>query len=1100
MKLNIISAGAGSGKTYTLTKRMAEMLAGKNGEAPLRASGILATTFTRDSAAELKERVRLRLLEEGLSAQADELEGALIGTVHSVGQQLLKRFAFEAGLSPNVDMLPEEDTQIIFNQSMATILDAQTHAYMHELSDRLGLPTEQGDKKHWQSTLRSLTDLARSNNMDAAALQESLKHSLQSFFAMLPSVGGASAEWYDQELQKMLQSTIVALETNGDTAKTKQDFLTAARQFQYTLQKRKNIVPWHEWVRLSKEAITKKSQDDVADFRQFLQRHVEHPRFHADVTNFITALFDLAQKALAQYAKYKQERGLIDYADMEALLLKLLDNEAVCDVLRSELDLLLVDEFQDTSPIQLAIFVRLAGLVKQAIWVGDPKQSIYGFRGAEPALMQAIIEKANATFSVLNQSWRSREDLVNAVNGLFVPYFNGQLPEERVALEVPPQFAKSLEPEALGVAVQHHNILPEYENDKVSGSWAMQAVARAVVEFWNEAPMVRQKGSAQARPARLGDIAVLCRTNSNCQEIAEALNKAGLPASIAQGGLLKTREVLMVLACLKFIFNEYDTLATAEILRFVSNASLEEIIEGRFEYLQLLAEQQNSVDEDATERKSLPRWGSDNPYIRLLNDIRYQSREFSPSEILQILFEKLEIRRMLAAWPNPSQCVANVDILLHYAQRYEESCTRLHTASTLGGFILWLERLQRDEKDEQAKDQDSEAVKIMTYHKSKGLEWPIVFIADLDNGLRDDIDGLRLISTQSEIDLAKPLAGRLICYWPNPYGRQDGATLLAQAMQDHPDRAAVRMRALDEEARLLYVGLTRACDYLIFTTPYKKSTGWLNRVLYKGEDSKSSISLPPDVPSLIWPWKGNYIPVRYKTLACAAQQPNVRLQIEPMRYLSGYQGEREYASAQAANPADILPLLNVQFGGQLYFARPYELPTADDFDLDYAQVAQIFGKFICADRLGLDKQLRINAAASVLEQYEAPPAYLSAELLMQYSEAFHRQIDLQAIQYKQHRKSFRLMGELQYYLDTLDLHLITAGGEHYFFICPEGQQPQQSRNIAPDQAYRLFAAQQALAPEAGMSSKFFVLFPLEGYALELLIQPQNQQVVNLTLF
>ncbi|MCB0624313.1 MAG: UvrD-helicase domain-containing protein, partial [Saprospiraceae bacterium] len=104
MSFRIISAGAGSGKTYRLTSEMVELLKGD-----VRAAGIIATTFTKKAAAELQERVRVRLLEAGLRQQANELNHALIGTVHGLGVKLLQRFAYEAGVSPEVSIIADED-------------------------------------------------------------------------------------------------------------------------------------------------------------------------------------------------------------------------------------------------------------------------------------------------------------------------------------------------------------------------------------------------------------------------------------------------------------------------------------------------------------------------------------------------------------------------------------------------------------------------------------------------------------------------------------------------------------------------------------------------------------------------------------------------------------------------------------------------------------------------------------------------------------------------------------------------------------------------------------------------------------------------------
>jgi hypothetical protein len=136
--IRIISAGAGSGKTYRLTSEMVQLL--KDG---VRPSGIIATTFTRKAAAELQERVRVRLLEAGLSRQADELTNALIGTVHSLGVKLLQRFAFEAGVSPQVQIIAEEDQQTLFNNSLAMVLGPDRVDAIDRLCRRLGMHSRQ---------------------------------------------------------------------------------------------------------------------------------------------------------------------------------------------------------------------------------------------------------------------------------------------------------------------------------------------------------------------------------------------------------------------------------------------------------------------------------------------------------------------------------------------------------------------------------------------------------------------------------------------------------------------------------------------------------------------------------------------------------------------------------------------------------------------------------------------------------------------------------------------------------------------------------------------------------------------------------------------
>ena len=122
-----------------------------------------------------------------------------------------------------------------------------------------------------------------------------------------------------------------------------------------------------------------------------------HPMLHKNLREFCINLFKIAADSLEHYQTLKQKRGLIDFVDQEQLVLSALDNRNVTDVLRDELDLLLVDEFQDTSPIQLALFLKLAELAKEAVFVGDVKQAIYGFRGSDPELMKAVFRRSAET-------------------------------------------------------------------------------------------------------------------------------------------------------------------------------------------------------------------------------------------------------------------------------------------------------------------------------------------------------------------------------------------------------------------------------------------------------------------------------------------------------------------------------------------------------------------------------------------------------------------------------------------------------------------------------------------------------------------------------
>jgi ATP-dependent helicase/nuclease subunit A len=192
MSIKIISAGAGSGKTYRLTSELVELL-----KEEVRAGGIIATTFTQKAAAELEERVRIRLLEEGMTDAANELSNALIGTVHGLGVKLLKRFAFEAGVPPEVEIIAEEDQQLMFNKSLAMVLTTERIAEMSELAEILGL--KKGYARDWRNILKQIIDAARTNDFSPEVLNKSKELSVKSLKEFLGKPSNLSPEEWQRQ-------------------------------------------------------------------------------------------------------------------------------------------------------------------------------------------------------------------------------------------------------------------------------------------------------------------------------------------------------------------------------------------------------------------------------------------------------------------------------------------------------------------------------------------------------------------------------------------------------------------------------------------------------------------------------------------------------------------------------------------------------------------------------------------------------------------------------------------------------------------------------------------------------------------------------------
>ncbi|MCB0624312.1 MAG: UvrD-helicase domain-containing protein, partial [Saprospiraceae bacterium] len=355
---------------------------------------------------------------------------------------------------------------------------------MEELSDRLGL--NKRDRNDWRQQVRQLSEVARANGFSAAVLEDSKERSFQTFAEFLPAtVDRPPGEW-KRQLDELLQQSIDAIRNGEDGTKKTQSALGVLRELRNELGLRGELF-WHQWVKISKIDVGAKSREAVADLREFAASHERHADFQRDIRTFIEQLFDIAMAALDEYDLYKKRRGLIDYTDMEVHINRLLDDPRVQEVLKAELDLLMVDEFQDTSPIQLEIFLKLSRFARYSVWVGDPKQSIYGFRGADPRLMEAIIRQTGIDpKDIQTYSWRSREEIVYATNALFTKAFS-KLPPEQVALQPkrrakagPDTANRSDEPPEMGRALIHWHFEFDGEGRLPGKPWMENAVAQAV--------------------------------------------------------------------------------------------------------------------------------------------------------------------------------------------------------------------------------------------------------------------------------------------------------------------------------------------------------------------------------------------------------------------------------------------------------------------------------------------------------------------------------------------------------------------------------------------------------------------------------------------
>lgn len=818
--IRFVSAGAGSGKTYRLTHILHEKLISKQATP----GGVIATTFTRKAATELRERVRTALLEKGEFALATSMGQARIGTVNSVCGGLLERFAFEAGLAPEQRVLEEAQASALVREAIDAVSDDATIQDLVELARRLGIDS-------WQDALKSLIDQARANDIAPERCATFGGRNASDLLAHFPA---PSTEDLDGALLRAIETIVPELEKRATGKKNTAEYIALARDTLRVV--RGGNAVWADWVKLSKgapEAGLKTIAQPVTDLAS---RFVAHPRLRQDIEQYLAAIFTLAAKALDAYAQRKRELGVIDFVDQEHVFLGLLEKPAVTEVLSKELDLLLVDEFQDTSPIQLELFMRLSRIARESVWVGDVKQAIYGFRGSDAELMKAVLRtlpSLGGSKEVLDQSRRSRPPLVRLVNNAFGDAFSPGL--SRVEIELTPVRDELVSDPAFANWVLNGKNIPQRAAALAEGIKALIASGYRIVDPATGSP----------RPAHYGDIAVLSKTNAGVQAVAEALRFGSVPWATQQSGLLATPEALLALACLRRLNDPRDTLASAEIVSLADCEEPESWLADRLRYLERGGDSGLWRDEAK----------DGHPILSRIAMLRAQAPLLSPAAAMELVMTQCDLAGRVLRWRRDELVarvrLANLDAVLGLARSYEEACLARREPGTVSGLILWLGEQAQGELDLLA-EPPVHAVKVMTHHAAKGLEWPIVILLDLEKDIQGRLWSVGARSDTS-LDVAAPLKDRWIRYWPWPFGSQQKVDI-AEVIAQSPEGLRVRTEAIDEAKRLLYVSMTRARDLLVFALSGKKGTGeWLgslNAPWLVPDVASSSIVLPDgsDVP------------------------------------------------------------------------------------------------------------------------------------------------------------------------------------------------------------------------------------------------------------
>lgn len=773
-----ISASAGSGKTYSLTLALTNAIKNKEVEP----ENVILTTFTKAAASEFKEKAKAMLYENGMISEADRLDQALIGTIHSVAESLILKYWYVLGLSPKINPIAEEDLDFYRNQSLVNLLNEEDLAFLNQFAEEFNIKVDRGRKINydfWKGDLSKILEYAKNYQIKdfkpsiaySKEMTRSLVHGghhIKVNFDLLEDILDQAQKLNDADDSDDQLSRRRSIETQRRLMKIKNP-----SSFRYAMEVGvfvKNL-PWRELSVLK------------AEFADSLANLYASEEVRETLDKYIELLFRLAEEWNAKYQEYKTEHHLIDFADMEEYFYKLLEKDEVAADIKATYKYVFVDEFQDCSPIQVKIFDKLSEIVEHSIWVGDKKQAIYGFRGSDTVLTTAVMdivkenEKKNldgCRTEILGYSWRSQPAIVNFTNAVFEKGFSNENKKE-VHLE------------------------PKRNEEDGSVNYWWLAGTNKESRYTALTANIIELISKGEKPS---DIAVLARNNDDLTDLATYLRDANVPVYIDEGGQSGADTVSLVAALLQLVADESAELPKAQIAFLTEkDYRLEQIIDDKLEY-RMKENPKNLFYDDVALIKAL-----------MENRERYKLQ--SVSALVESLIIELDLFNVAKKLNDNVDTTKLLHAIIDTAKAYEDHCSLLHLPSSIMGFVTYL-----GEHDISVSG-STEGVQFFTYHKSKGLEWKTVILLGCDKDIlnpnkfiKRNILGTRIIRI-SESTKEHLFPEVKISVFPNLFGNSNLPDEWLNPIAASERYASLLESYKEEVKRLMYVAMTRPRDQLI---------------------------------------------------------------------------------------------------------------------------------------------------------------------------------------------------------------------------------------------------------------------------------------------
>lgn len=755
-----VVAGPGSGKTRVLVERFAWLV--EHGADPER---ILAITFTEKAANELKERLARRFAER--TDLREKVERAQISTIHAFCHAILREHALEAGLDPQFEVLDEVEAAALRFEAMASTLD---EVATERPTDFVRLA------KVWPAADMAGALLAVHDAMRAAGKLEEGLH---------PLVDDGAIEKLTREIAQLLDQAIQNAEPTTDNRRKRRASIEALRR------KIPDLPP--------QELAAQVQAIKLTGAEPGVSAAVKAAREAAErlISSWVMELYRPQRELLTEILRrfneesreMRRERGGLDYTDLEEFALRLLrENEGARRAVAERFEHILMDELQDTNPLQWKILsqIRQPG---RFFAVGDVNQSIYGFRHAEPQVFrdfQKEIEDKGWVVDRLKRNYRTRPEILQAVEKILV---RSQRP--------------GIGPHEFHAEARYGEGERPYVEVYCAATAGNREEAPDVMP-WLAARLAELHGqplASEGRKARFSDMAVFVRNSNAFGALEEALKRYSIPYVITGGNtFFDAQEVVDLMNFLRVLAFPEDELALYSLLRSPFFGVSDEELFGRRLRKELAGPEEQEI---------LGRY-----------------RELAGSLPLAAVLERAMDETGYGAQLSVPE-LGNAEKLLSLLDRLEQKGRR--DAAAVGGE---LEGLRGSAKESNAPALEAgDAVQLMTIHKAKGLEFPIVAVAALEKRGRTD-----------SLPAAYHPESGLGFKWIAPDGEKHGDCIFEDA------RERIKKKDELERDRLLYVAMTRAKERLIlaFTRSGNRTEEWPNLVLMglgleiPGEDGGSA--------------------------------------------------------------------------------------------------------------------------------------------------------------------------------------------------------------------------------------------------------------------